>query len=471
MLFKTCCVGLMIILGASGFNALAEDSSAPSVPGKWIEADRFEPAGKVDTDWWREFGDPVLDSLIAEGVKNNYDVSNAAKRVRIARNTLSSIRGGYLPTISLDAGWNSSRSSAYATDPKGASVTSGAWQGAVSMNWEIDVFGRVAASARAQKARWNATRSEYASVMLSVEAQIAEAYLTILVQQNQLVVADVHSKSQMEVVKMTEARYESGLASKLDVEQARRVYYSTIASIPLLENNIRTGVNALAVLLGCNPETLYPVLAGRRDLPEYVRIISVGVPMNLLSRRPDVEEARKQVEASAEAVGIARKDYLPVLSLTGSIGTLAHSAGDLFAKDSYTYSIAPTISWTLFDGLQRRYSVANAKEQLESDVNSYNLAVATAVEEADNAMSGYLANLKYIKAVEEVIGHAEESLRLAIELYKVDLTAFSNVVDAQLAYLESQNTLVEAKGNALKSLVSLYKALGGGWDATLLDNK
>ncbi len=118
---------------------------------------------------------------------------------------------------------------------------------------------------------------------------------------------------------MTEARYESGLASKLDVTQARRVYFSTIASIPLLESNIRTGINALAVLLGCNPQALYPHISQRHALPEYVRLISIGVPMNLLSRRPDVEEARRQVEASAEAVGIARKDYLPVISLTGSI--------------------------------------------------------------------------------------------------------------------------------------------------------
>lgn len=450
--------------------ALNDDNLRAQMPEKWIEAERFEPAGEVDIEWWHEFGDPLLDSLIEAGVNNNFDIANAAKRISIARNSLSSIRGGYLPTLSLDAGWNKARTSAYATDPRGASVSSSAWQGSLTMNWEIDVFGRIAASSRAQKARWNASRAEYASVMLSVESQIAETYLTILVQQNQLDVALRHGQNQLELVKMTEARFESGLVPKLDVAQARRVYYSTMASVPLLKNNIRAGINALAVLLGQTPDSLYPIMEQHRALPQYIRLVNIGLPVNLLSRRPDVEEARRQVEASAAAVGIARKDYLPVLSLTGSIGTLAHSADDLFAKDSYTYSIAPTISWTIFDGMQRKYAVANAKEQLESDVNSYNLVVVTAVEEVDNAMSGYLANLQYISAVEEVVKHAEESLRLAVELYKVDLSAFTPVVDAQLAYLESQNTLIEAQGNALKSLVSLYKALGGGWDASSLNN-
>lgn len=192
--------------------------------------------------------------------------------------------------------------------------------------------------------------------------------------------------------------------------------------------------------------------------------VGLGAPGDLLRRRPDVVQAERGIEAAAAALGIARKEYLPSLSVSASAGTQAHNIGDLFSRNSFTYSIAPTLSWTIFDGLSRRYNAAEARERMEIEIAGYNLAVLTAVEEVRDAARRYTCTLEYIKTIEDVVGSSAEEVRLSVELYKQGLTAFSNVVDAMLNYLSYQNTLVSAKGQAIDSLINLYKALGGGWN-------
>ena len=172
-----------------------------------------------------------------------------------------------------------------------------------------------------------------------------------------------------------------------------------------------------------------------------------------------------QLGEYAAMAGVAKKDFLPALSLTGSIGTSAHRAGDLFGKNSLEYSIAPQLSWTLFDGMARNYRAAEARLQLESAVDSYNLTVMNAVEEVDNAMIEYDATLQAIELQKSVVEQSEKSLTLSVDLYKTGLTAFSNVVDGQMNWLESQNSLVALEGKALQALISIYQALGGGWEA------
>lgn len=190
--------------------------------------------------------------------------------------------------------------------------------------------------------------------------------------------------------------------------------------------------------------------------------------MELLRRRPDVVQAEKELASYAYAIGVAKKDFLPTLSLNGSIGTAAHSANNLFKTESFTYSIAPTLSWSVFDGLQRKYRVADAREQMQIGIDNYNLTVMTAVEETDNAMYIYLTSIRQINDIQEVIDQSKRALDLSVDLYKRGLTPFNNVVTAQMSLLEYQDRSVVAKGTALSSLVKLYVALGGGWDVTRL---
>jgi NodT family efflux transporter outer membrane factor (OMF) lipoprotein len=282
-------------------------------------------------------------------------------------------------------------------------------------------------------------------------------------------VATEHIASQGKIVKMTEARQAAGLASALDVAQAKIVYYSTQASLPGLESSIHTTINSLATLLGVYPDEIYKKLEIAKPLPEYQRIVPVGVPADLLRRRPDVVQAEYEVAGYAAAVGIAKKDFLPTLAINGTIGTTAHKGDELFKNQSLTYSIAPTLTWTLFDGLARRANLISAREQYQIGVENYNLTVMTAVQEVDNAYSSYLSSLKSIDVLNQLVDQSRKALALSVDLYKSDLKPFSDVVSAQMSLLENQNSLVTSQGQALTSLIALYEALGGGWNANQIN--
>ena len=220
-------------------------------------------------------------------------------------------------------------------------------------------------------------------------------------------------------------------------------------------------MNALAVLLGIYPEDMRQRLAGDGRQPEFHHLIAAGIPADLLRRRPDIRAAEAQLEVYAVQMGVAKKDFLPSLSINGSIGVAAHEVKDLFHDNGFRYSISPTISWTMFDGLNRKYQVQEAKEQMEEGIDNYNLTVLTAVSEVDDAMNAYLASLRIIDSDTNGLEQSTESFRLSVDLYKQGLTVFTNVVDAQINSLTYANSLITARGQALVSLINLYKALGG----------
>ncbi len=211
------------------------------------------------------------------------------------------------------------------------------------------------------------------------------------------------------------------------------------------------------------PGTLHPLLATPAPLPESDYSIAMGKPADLLRRRPDIVEAETEVARCAALLGVARKDFLPTLSLSGSIGTSAHNIKDLFTGDSFNYEIAPTLSWTIFDGLARNYKTAEARLQMESAIDSYNLAVLTAVQEVDTYTNQYAASLKTVDLDREVVDQCKRALDLSIDLYKQGLNPFSDVADAQMSYLANVNDLLTAKAKALTTAVSIYEALGGGY--------
>lgn len=438
-----------------------------SLPSAWSYSSEFSQTLPDEDGWWKKFNDPLLDSLISEGVRRNFDVLTACHRMEIARQTLNQARSLYFPTFDLNAGWTKSRSSgAMTTSTTPASVVSYFSLG-VDMSWQIDLFGKITAQARDKKALWQASRAQYVATMVSVAGQIATDYIALRMYQAEREVAMRHLESQKKVMEITEARHEAGLVSMLDVAQARVVYYSTEASIPPLETLIRTSVNSLAVLLGCEPPEMAAMVSEPRPLPDHFHLVPAGVPAELLRRRPDIVAAEYTLASYAARLGIAKKDFLPTLSLNGSIGTSAHKGGDLFKNNSLTYTIAPTLSWTIFDGLSRRSAVIAARETMEAEIDSYNLTVLNAVTEVDNAMASYVNALKSIEMTTKVVEESQRSFDLSIDLYKQGLTPFSNVVDAQMNLLSYSNSRVTAQGRALSALIDLYRALGGGFQTEL----
>ncbi|MDE6415589.1 MAG: efflux transporter outer membrane subunit [Duncaniella sp.] len=437
-----------------------------AMPQSWTYGEDITSVADGNTAWWKNFGDTLLDSLIDEGVNKNFNVSIAAHRMEIARQTLKEARSLYFPTFNFNGGWTKSRTSGAMTTVNSPASSSSYFSLGIDMSWQIDLFGKITAQTRDRDALFKASRVQYEGMMLSVSAEIATCYFNLRVLQAQKQVADEHLASQEKIVSITEVRYETGLASKLDVAQARALLYSTRATLPALDKAINNTVNAIALLIGVYPGEIAPRLEQPTALPDPAKLpVSVGVPMDLLRRRPDIAEAELSIVSYASRLGIAKKDYLPTLTLNGSIGTSAHDGKNLFKNNSLTYSIAPTLSWTIFDGLARNYAVSAAKEQLETAVDQYNLTVMTAVREADAAMCDFHYTLETMDLDKKVYDESAEAFSLSLDQYKSGLISLTPIVDAQLNMISYSNALIQQQGNALVALIDLYKALGGGWSS------
>ena len=358
------------------------------LPKEWEESGEvFQQTLPVDDHWWKSFQDTRLDSLIALAVDRNYSVAMAINRIAAARANLWAERGNFFPSIGLNAGWTRQETSGNtSTLPQS---TDHYYDAALSMSWEIDVFGSIRKRVKAQKENFAASKEEYAAVMVSLASEVASAYINLRELQQELEVVNKNVASQEEVLKITEVRYNTGLVAKLDVAQAKSVLYSTKASIPQLEAGINQYITTLAVLLGMYPQEIRPVLETTGTLPDYMEPIGVGMPVDLLLRRPDVRSAERSVNAQAALLGASKSDWLPKIFLKGSFGYAARDLNDLVKSKSMTYEIAPSLSWTIFSGGQLVNATRLAKAQLDESINQFNQTVLTAVQETDNAMNSY----------------------------------------------------------------------------------
>lgn len=433
-----------------------------ALPETWqVDDSNFQQTLPVEDNWWRNFDDPVLDSLIEVAVRQNYSVQMAANRIAMARANLRIQQGSYAPTLGLGVGWNRDQTSGHTGDlPRTVSQYADA---TLSMSWEIDVFGSIRNRVKAQKENYAASKEEYNAVMVSLCAQVASAYINLRELQQEVDVVTQNCLSQRAVVEITRKRYETGLVSKLDVAQAQSVYYSTKASLPMLEAGIIQYTNTLAVLMGLYPEDVNGLVDRPRPLPDYIETVGIGFPANLLMRRPDIRSAERQVNAQAASLGASKSDWWPQVFVKGSVGFASHDLDKLVNHKSLTYEIAPALSWNFFQGGKLAQATRLAQAQLDETINQFNETVLTAVQEVDNAMSAYKNSVKQIVALREVVNQGQQTLDLSLDLYKQGLSPFQNVLDAQRSLLTYENQLTQAKGSSLLHLIRLYQALGGGW--------
>lgn len=443
---------------------------------KWLKhpmpdsfpADSFiEQKLPIEEQWWTTFNDPLLDSLIQVATTNNWDLLIARNRIAQARAAMMSAYGGLLPSFSLSAGWNRARSSqnttpvTLSTDPYASYFS-----GTVNMSWEIDVFGSIWQKARSEKNLYKASKADYNASMVSMAASLGSAYINLRTTQQLLEVMRSNIVSQQEILRITEARYEAGLSSQLDVTQAKSTYYNTRAGIAAYETSEGTYINSIALLLGILPSEIRDRLLEGGTFPQVERLVPVSIPAALLRQRPDVRAVEYQVSSQAALVGAARAEWFPSFFLNGEIGVAAHDMDRLFKEPSMVWQIAPVMKWTIFNGGQRAMAVSSAKAALESAVNNYNLTVMTALQEVDNAIISYKYSVKETQELKTAVLEAKKSLELSVELYKMGLSAFINVVNAQQSVLSYQTSLVNSQGNTLLNLIRLYQALGGGWEIT-----
>ena len=454
---------MLILLALRVNGQQAEKYLTHPLPREWQEEDSlFQQVLPVDDRWWRAFEDETLDSLIALAIDQNPSVLMAINRIDQAKAQWRISQSELYPSLSFNGGWNRQQTSAN-LGTGNPQDRNGYYNASVQMSWQLDVFGVIRQKAKAQKELYNASKEEYNATMVSLCAEIASAYFNLREQQLELDVLRRNAISQEAVVRITETRYKTGLVSKLDVAQAKSVYYSTLASIPMTEANVIQYVNSLAILLGLYPQDVTESLSTIKPLPDYVELVGVGVPGELLLRRPDVRVAERQVNAQAALLGASKFDWLPEFFMNGSLGYSSHDIKDMGKKGSMTWSIAPSMTWNIFSGGRTLQEERLQRAQLDESINQFNQVVLTAVQEVDNAMSAYKNSIKQIQACKQMLNQGKESFDLSLDLYKQGLTPFQNVLDAQRSLLTYENTLVKAKGNSLVCLVQMYQALGGGW--------
>ena len=235
-----------------------------------------------------------------------------------------------------------------------------------------------------------------------------------------------------------------------------------------MKSQLSQTLNAIATLVGVYASDIEPMLNRSNVMPSYQQIIPVDIPANMLRRRPDIAEAEANLAGYAASIGVAKKDFLPTLALNGSLGWGGDRLDGMFDSNHFSYSIAPKLSWTIFEGFSRKAAVAQAREQMMIGIDAYNLAVMTAYTEVENAMTSYNAALETLRLNTAVFAQSRESFALAVEQYKQGLSAFTNVVNAQIDWLNYAHSLVSARGEAVIALIDLYKALGG---SPVVDNQ
>jgi outer membrane protein TolC len=453
------------------------------VPSAWPEDALFVQTLPVDDRWWEVFEDTVLSSLLREAMVQSPTVLSAMSKMEQARARMQGAWGALSPSFTFDAGRKWSRGERL-------------YSASVSMQWEVDLLGRLTQLAQADRALYGASRADYENTLISMAAQVATAYFSLRENQQVLSVLLHNVKSQQRLVDITRTRFRTGLTSRLDVSQALSSLYSTQSSIPSVEAAIDKYINTLAVLTGVYPESMRrrlgivlpafePDFTGRAAvsqatdtiegwgnwrhgpsqsyLPPYVAAVGVGIPASLLRRRPDVRAAELAVEAQAKTLGATRKEWWPSFYVNGSFGFAAEHLGHLFRERSQTWSIEPSVNWNFFDGLQHRSANRVQRALLDEAIDAYNLTLLTAVQEVETAMSAYKYAVKEYVELQMVVAQGRETLDLSVELYKQGLTDFLSVLNAQSNLLEYESTLAQVHGLSLLYLVQLYQALSGGY--------
>lgn len=442
----------------SGYQNLLRDS----IPAVWEMDPRYFQTTPSEDPWWDEFGDSRLKELIAQAVENNFDVLAAQKRIQSAAQMIRSTKAGYYPTLTADAGWSRERMAGAITGRNGISSTESYFSLGLSMNWEIDVFGRIQSQLKSDKANYEATVAEYDATLVSLVSNLAKAYFQLRLAQEQYEIALKNIENQKELLHIAKTRYEVGLSPLIDVKQAEMVVIKTQASLPGLKADISTYLNEVALLVGVYPEKLQSLLESA-PLPSCPAPGVVENPESLLRRRPDLVEAERQLAGYAAKIGIAKKDFLPTLSVSAGIGTEARSLKDLFGRGSLYYNVMPTLSWTIFDGMARNAQLAEARYDFEAQIESYNLTVMTAVQEVNNAMVNWQSVTEQLAYYSQVLNDARTVLNLEVDRYRQGLNDFSDVATAETDVLTYENTVAAEKAARLAAIVTLYTALGGGW--------
>jgi NodT family efflux transporter outer membrane factor (OMF) lipoprotein len=418
--------------------------------------------------WWKNFNDAELNSLISRAVSSNLDLRIAQSRVREARAQYSGAFADLWPTVDAGGSYSRLRESEhlprmYAPAP-GSPYADDLHAGSFDASWEIDIFGGKRRAVEAARAHLSGAEFGERDVLVTLLGEVARNYVELRGYQKRLAIAQQNIEAQGSSLAITQRRFTNGLATDLDVEQAKTVLATTRAVVPSLESLIATTAHRVEVLLGQQPGTLQTELADAAPIPGRPPQVPVGLPSELLLRRPDVSRAERQLAAATANIGAAKSDLFPKFYLTGIAGLESASADDWFTSGSRFWSVGPTVQWRIFDAGRIRANIKVKNAQQEQALAAYEQTVLVAFEEVENNLVLYAKEQVRRRSLEDAVGASQKSLDTANRLYASGLTDFIHVLDAERSLYQSQDALAQSDCTVSANLIALYKALGGGWD-------
>jgi multidrug efflux system outer membrane protein len=417
------------------------------------------------TQWWTNLNDPELNSLIDRAVQSNLDLQIAQGRIREARALRGVAAADVWPTLNVDGAYTRKRGSQNAGAVSSAGIDTDLFQSGFDAVWELDVFGRVRRAIEAAEATKRSAEENRRDVLVSLVAEVARNYVELRGVQQQLTVVRNTIAAQSQTVDLTRARFDAGLTSALDVAQAEAQLATTQAQEPSLESTARQVVHQVGVLLGQAPETLVNELGPERPIPTIPAEVIVGLPSELLRRRPDVRRAEQDLAAATARIGVATADLFPHFSLTSNIiGLQSMNMTDLPLASSRFWSVGPTLSWPLFDAgrIRANIEVQNARE--EQVVAVYEKTVLIALQEVEDALVTYTQEQLRERALATAVSANQRAVDLASDRYLKGLGDFLQVLDAQRSLYTTEDQLVQSRRVTAANLIALYKAVGGGWE-------
>jgi len=460
------CLALLLTVTLSGCMMLGPDyqTPSPSLQSEWLEtADPLlETTAPVAPEWWQgAFHDAVLDQLVADALSQNLTLRSAGLRVLQARQQLMIAIGNQYPQqqqISGEGGKEGFLSSS----------ANEFYDLGFNLTWEADVWGRFRRQIESASAALDASVAAYDGVLVSLIADVARTYLLVRTTQQRLEVAQKNLRLQQESVRITTAKFDAGEVSALDVDQAQTLLYSTKASVAAQELTLRQLTNSLAILLGRPPYDMGAELGGTQTIPAVTPDIAVGMPQDLIRRRPDLRLAERQLAAQSAQIGFAVTDLYPQLGLGGTIGSSVPSTRgqyfpDLFNADNIGYSAFGFFEWNIFNYGRLKNNVRLQDAAFQQLLEDYRQTVLQAQGEVENAIIAFLKTRQQLEAFQMAEAAARRAYDISSEQYQDGLVDFNTVLNTLRTLFAQQEQLVVTQGTVATNLVDVYRSLGGGW--------
>lgn len=441
-------------------------------PAQWSENLSGGIASQNDQvgEWWKLFHDAELDSLIKRAAMTNLDLRIAEARVRQARAQQDFAEADYWPTVNVSGSYARQKQSQnqpiLGSLPNSSNIPfeNDVYKAGFDATWEIDLFGGKRRAAEAATAELAAMEYGRRDVLVTLLSEVARNYALTRGAQRQLAILQDQIKAQEETVKIIRSRVDHGAAAELELQRALALLASIRSQAPIIETSIQSSIHRLGVLLAQSPDALNAELSATSPIPAPPPQVPVGLPSDLLLRRPDVLQAERLLAAETARIGQVKADLFPKFSLTGSVGSISISASDFFVPGSRTWSIGPTLQWRIFDAGRVLASIRAQTAAQDQALLNYEQIVLTSFEEVETALVTYAKEQEHSQLLEQEVNANQRAVELASQRYAKGWASYLDLLDAQRTLYMSQDVLVRSERAVTLNLVALYKALGGGWE-------